>query len=142
MAAKLGAVMPAMLQLKPKQCLVIVDEDFLSTSTSLWLNNLYVRVLRRTPDSSMYLLRVYDFASPSDTSKVQKPALWMSNVTLQGDDGDCSGMSVDTQVYAQGAQALSVDVPTCCTRFHSHLAAAWLVCTACVDRALELSYAF
>eukprot|EP00892_Ulva_mutabilis_P011349 jgi/Ulvmu1/8587/UM045_0030.1 len=94
----------ALRPLLPWQCLLLTDTSVLTVSnSSLWMDNLYLRLQRsaRTP------LEPFLLATESES-----PALYLTGITLQGDGQfkstgtagvqSCNGLSAASPVYMQG----------------------------------------
>lgn len=89
-----------LLTMKARQCLLLVDTDFLYIGgTSLWLDGLYVRLTEPRGDPFFRFVEIGE----------ETGQLWMTGVTLQGNgDGvlDCYTCALDlwaASVYAEGA---------------------------------------
>lgn len=78
-AAKPGPAMstvtgPALLPLLPRQCLLITDASLLDMNSGLWMDNIYIRLVRttRTPLNPVLL-----------SSGGESPGLHLTGITLQ-----------------------------------------------------------
>jgi hypothetical protein len=89
---------PALLRLQQKQCLIIVEDGLLDHKTAeggLWIDNVYIRM--------QFLI-----SAPLRTHAivVQHSSLFLTNVTIQGDEKEeFGGIGVHdrSSIYADGA---------------------------------------
>jgi hypothetical protein len=94
------------LTLKPKQCLLLASEDVFSLITSsIWLDNLYVRVIDPSDGAERKDWFPAIVAIKPAISSQNNSDLYMTNVTFQGDGlGPTVGLgAAGANVYVQGA---------------------------------------
>jgi hypothetical protein len=109
LTAHLGS--PALLPLKPAQCLVLIDTTLVSLKSgdNLWLDGLYLREVATDRRMFAFVVQLFD---PSE--------LYLTGVTLQGTSGPAAngpasgGVHAQSNVYAQGTAHLH-GPPSCTT---------------------------
>jgi hypothetical protein len=92
---------PALTIIKPLQCVVYTPDRFLQFSdgegtNSTWVDNIYVR-LERTPEEMLDFRNILG---------VNEWRVWFSNLTVQGDLGECRAIDPwkEGRVHVVGAQ--------------------------------------
>eukprot|EP00892_Ulva_mutabilis_P011357 jgi/Ulvmu1/8594/UM045_0037.1 len=107
----------ALRPLLPGQCLLLTDTTVLTvTNSSLWMDNLYLRLLRsaRTAPQMSLVTTGTQLLTPGLLTGAESPALYLSGITLQGDGlfeplgfaghQSCNGLLSDFPIYMQGAR--------------------------------------
>ena len=93
---------PSLAEYRPQQCVLYVTSSWLSapeSATALWLDGLYLRSARETPDDANF--GIVNLDAP-------RMDVWVSNVTFQGDDGLVYGMGIanGTRSHLSGAPSM------------------------------------
>ena len=96
---------PALVPLRPGQCILLAAEDMLSIlSPDMWLDNLYLRTL--VPQNST-ASRADSFVALTAVAPVAgNTSRYMTRITFQGDNmGPTVGMFADEKVFIEGVCA-------------------------------------
>lgn len=88
------AVATSLLPLKPRQCLVLLPENFLrSNGGALWLDNLYLRLVRTKVRAVAAFFSVGSLR-PAGYRSSTEASLYVTNITLHGDSqGSAEGVT-------------------------------------------------
>ena len=87
LTAEEASALGRMLPLKPRQCVIILQDTFLMVNSgSLWLDNVYLIVLRARVQPSLVFIKTGEQIAPGEAfnHRMSSMKVFVTNVTMQG----------------------------------------------------------